>query len=333
MIPKVKSLDYTEKTIDCIVIGDVFMDVIVGRNEGYNNFSRGGTSYCDFSKVVLGGSGNVALGVSSLSGRVAFIGKAGKDYFGDLYEQDLRNNGIISKMFQEKDLQTGLIVALVERGIERSFLVSRGANDHLSIDDIEESADIIKRSKFLYCTGYSLVNDPQKSAIWRAIEIAEEFKTKIVFDPGAHNLVKSRNKLFKKVLKACNIFSANLSETQAITKTDHLEDAISKLKNRFELAAIRCGEAGCILINEKKVVRVPSFKVNCIDPTGAGDAFTAALIYGLINKLTLESIGKLSNWFAGNIVASIGSRSYPSNHKITQFLSEIKRSDHKLELA
>ena len=318
------TVGYAGKGFDCTVIGDVFMDVIIGVNGDYRHFFRGGTAYCDFAKVVLGGSGNIAVGLSLLGGKAAFVGKAGDDFFGKLYMQDLKNKGVVPKIFLDKDFPTGLLIAFVEDGKERSFLVFRGANDHLSIGEIEKVTNVIKRSKYVYFSGYSLVNDPQRNTILRAIEIARKFKAKIVFDPGAYNLIKSKQKFFAKLLDLCDIFSPNLDEAEAITNTTNIEDAIIKLRNKVPLTALKYGGNGCMLISEKNIVKVPSFKVKCLDPTGAGDAFTAALIYGLTAKLSLESIGRLANWFAAKLVTQFGSRSYPSKSEINHFLQKLR---------
>jgi fructokinase len=313
------------KDFDCTVIGDVFMDVVIRVNGDYRRFFRGGTSYCDSAKIALGGSGNIAVGLSSLRGRAAFVGKAGDDFFGKLYIQDLKNKGVVPKVFLDKDSSTGLLISFVEDGKERSFLVFRGANDRLSIDEIEKATSLIKRSKYVYFSGYSLVNDPQRSAVLRAVEIAKKFKRKIVFDPGAYNLVKSKQKFFAKLLDSCDILSLNLDEAEAITDTTNIEDAITKLRNKVPLTALKYGGKGCFLISEKNIVEVPGFQVKCLDPTGAGDAFTAALIYGLTTKLSPESIGQLANWFAAKLVTQFGSRSYPSKSEIYHFLQKLRK--------
>ena len=312
------------KDFDCTIIGDVFLDIIVRVNGDHRRFFRGGTSYCDFAKAVFGGSGNIAVGLSSLTGKVGFVGKAGNDFFGKLYMRNLKKKEVVPKIFFDKDFPTGLITVFVENGKERSFLISRGANDKLSIDEIEKVKNLIKRSKYVYFSGYSLVNDPQRSAILRAVELARNFNVKIVFDPGAYNLVKSKQKLFAKLLDLCDIFSPNLDEAEAITNTTNMEDVISKLRNKVPLTALKCGKNGSVLISEKNIEKVPSFKVKCIDPTGAGDAFTAALIYGLTHRLSLESIGWLANWFAAKVVTQIGSRSFPSKFEVDIFIQKLR---------
>lgn len=316
-------------SFDCTVIGDIFLDIIVQFNGNYEQFFHGGTSYCNFAKTALGGAGNIATALSTLGGKVAFVGKAGDDFFGRLYLQDLKRSEVVPKVFFDESSPTGLVIVFVSRGKERSFLVFRGANEKLLEDEIEKVSDEIRRSKYVYFSGYSLVNDPQKNAILRAIELARRFKVKIVFDPGAYNLVNANRKLFTDLMHLCDVFSPNLDEALAITNTRNLEDLIPELTEKVPLTALKCGMNGCILFGGKNIVKVPSYNVECMDPTGAGDAFTAAIIYGQTHRLRLESTGKLANWFASEVVAHVGSRSFPSKSKIYDFLRSLGNESTK----
>jgi len=311
------------ESFDCAVIGDVFLDLIVQVNGDCERFFHGGTSYCNFAKAVLGGSGNVAAGLSAIGGAAAFVGKAGGDLLGKLYIQDLEERRVGTKIFIDKNSLTGLIIVFVENGKERSFLVFRGANDRMLPDEIEKAASLIETSNYVYFSGYSLVNDPQRKAIFKAVNMAKEFEKKIIFDPGAFNLVKSEKKLFTMLSGQCDVFSPNLEEARAITNITNIDDLINTLSEEIPLTALKCDEKGCILISKEKVVRVPGYSVRCIDPTGAGDAFTAGLIYGLSRGLPLESIGQLANWFASEVITGIGPRSFPRKTKIKGFLERL----------
>lgn len=311
-------------TLDCTVIGDVCIDLIIHVSGNLTKFSYGGTSYSSFAKAELGGSGNVAVGLSLLGGKVSFIGKAGKDFFGRLYIRNLKKNKVIPEVFFDKCSPTGLVLVFVDNRKERSFLVFRGANDKLLTQEIEKAADLIERSKYVYFSGYSLVNEPQLSAILQCIEKSRKYDTKIVFDPGAHNLIRSKPKLFEKILNCCDVFCPNLDEALAITNATNMDDAVNNLRDKVSLTALKCGENGCILISEKNIVKVPGFKVRCLDPTGAGDAFVAALIYSLTRGLPLNATGQLANWFAAKVVSKIGSRSFPSKSEINHFLQKLR---------
>ena len=315
------------KLLDCTVIGDIFMDLIVHVGCEWNQFNYGGTSYSDFAKMEFGGSGNVAVGLSLLGATVSLVGKAGKDLFGKLYVENLEKNKVIPQVFYDKRSPTGSVLVFVHDQKERSFLVFRGANDSLSVPEIEKTDKLIRRSGYVYFTGYSLINNPQRNAILHGIELSRKYNRKIVFDPGAHNIIRQEPKLFTKILDICDILALNLDEAFAISNVNSLEDAIDRLKGRVPLTALKCGQDGCILISDNSVIRIPAFKVKCMDPTGAGDAFLAALIYGITHKLPLQATGQLANWFASQVAKGNGPRSFPTKSKIKQFLQTKMRKE------
>ena len=312
-----------EKDLDCTVIGDVFIDVTVAVHPDQMLLSNGGTSYGDYAKAAFGGSGNIASGLAKLEGKAAFIGKGGTDFFKKSYTNDLKNQGVYTKIFIDRNLPTGLLLNFVE-GEQRSFLVFRGANDNLLPSEIESVTELFKRSKYVYFSGFSLVSSPQKEAILRAVKIARQFDTKIMFDPGAHNIIKSQNQFFNEVLSFCDVLSLNLEEGKAFTGQSDLDTISNLFLKKVPLTTLRCGSQGCIMISHKTILKIPGFKVNCIDPTGAGDAFNAALIYGLTHKTSLESTSKLANWFASQLITQFGARTFPKTHEIKRFLHKLK---------
>jgi len=312
------------KSFDCTVVGDVFFDVLAQKQTWRNSFPRGGTSYLNHAKLVPGGSGNIAVGISLLGLETAFIGKAGRDMLGEIYEKDLKLNNVTTRMSIDKDLPTGIVIVLTDCEGERSFLVFRGANDKLTPEEIESSKQLIETSEYLYVCGYSLISPDQKNAILKAVEIAKRHKVKVVFDPGAYNLIQSKPQLFQHLLASCDVFCPNLKEAKAITNTKTLEAAVKRLRESTTVTAIKLGKKGSILIGGKETVRTPAFKVKPVDTTGAGDAFTSALIYGLTQNLTLNLTARLANWYASQLITSYGARSYPPKDKIQSFLKNLK---------
>jgi fructokinase len=310
-------------SFDCVLIGDVFTDIIIKMNKNNEQICRGGTIYGNFAKPVLGGIGNVAVGLQTLGCKTAVVGKAGKDFLGRFYLQDLKANGVTTKIFLDGDFPTGIILAYLELGTERSFRVFRGANDKLSIDEIDKSTNLIKQSDYVYFSGFSLVNNPQRSAVLRAIDLAKSFNKKIVFDPGAFNLIESEKSFFSKLSSLCDVFSPNLEEARAITNSTDLKDVVEKLRETIPLTALKLDQNGCVLITKKRIMNVSGVKSKCVDPTGAGDAFTAGLIYGLTHKMPLESTAQLANWYASQVISRIGPRSFPKKPKIKHFLKRL----------
>lgn len=315
---------FNMKFLDCTVVGDVFFDVIAQKKSWRSSFPRGGTSYLDYAKLALGGSGNIAVGMSLLGLKTAFIGKAGRDMLGEIYKEDLKSNDVTTRIFFEQSLPTGIVIALTEYQGERSFQVFRGANDKLTPMEVESSRQLIENSKYLYVCGYSLISPSQQNAILKAVDIAQHHKVKVVFDPGAYNLIQSKPQLFQHLLASCDLFCPNLKEAIAITNAETLDAAIERLRESTPLTAIKLGEKGSILICGEETIKAPAFKVKPVDTTGAGDAFTAAIIYGLTKKLPLKLTAHLANWYAAQLITSYGARSYPPKDKIHSFLKNLK---------
>lgn len=308
---------------NCVVIGDVMIDVFFQNEEKHAIFSRRGTSYCSSAKIDFGGAGNVASALSLLGAKVVFVGKAGNDLWGRMYEADLAANCVATKIFFAKRISTGLALVIREKNCERSFFLFRGANNKLLKTEVNLSANLLRNSEYLYFSGYSLVSDPQKGAIVHAVNLAKRYNLKVVFDPGSYNLIKRDFKLFERLLDICDVFCPNLEEAKVITRTNQLQMTIERLQKRGRLTAVKCGADGCMLIKENEVLEIVGNKVHPLDTTGAGDAFTAALIYGLIKNLSYKTIGKFANWFAAQTVEGIGARAFPSKREIDRYLFHI----------
>jgi len=99
-----------------------------------------------------------------------------------------------------------------------------------------------------------------------------------------------------------------------------LKDIIERLQEKVPVAALKLGGNGSVLITKKETVRTYAYRVKCVDTTGPGDAFTAALIYGLNRGFPLEKMGLLANWFAAQTVMQLGSRKFPPRSGIQKLL-------------
>ena len=312
--------------MDCVLIGDVCFDVMVKKSFGASfkfDINTGGTSYSRSITMLPGGTGNIAVGLSRLGGKAQFIGKAGNDLLGTLYRDDLVAEGVKAQLLFDETRSTGLIVVFVNRNGERSFLISRGANDFLKPTEIEYFENDIIKSKFLYICGYSLVKKIQREAILKAVKIAKTNNVKVIFDLGSYNLINQYRSVFNKLVDQCDIIIPNLEEAQVLTNCIKINDIAKCLSRKVTLSALKMGKAGCLLITPNKTFKCKSNKVRCIDSTGAGDAFTSAIIYGLVKNLNLETIGSLANWYASFNVQKLGPRAFPSEIEIQNYLKTI----------
>lgn len=311
--------------MDCTVIGDIFFDVMIRKDPSKLGLTRGGTSYSGPIIMQPGGSGNVAIGLSKLGGEAQFIGKAGKDVLGSFYQNDLIGENVRTKVLFDNSHSTGIIITFVDNKAERSFLISRGANDFLLPEEVKQYENDITRSKYLFISGYSLVNLPQREAILKAVEIAKSNDVKVIFDPGSHNLIRQKRTTFKRLVNLCDVIVPNFEEARALTNCDRVEDVARHLSKRVPLIALKMGKEGCMIITPNKRLKCKSNMVDCVDSTGAGDAFASAVIYGLTKDFPLELTARLANWYASCNVQKLGPRSFPSKDEIRNYFSSLPR--------
>lgn len=316
------NLNIGKGSLDCLVIGDAFYDIIIRIPKKGPSLVDGGTSYCNSITTSCGGSANVAVGVSLLGGASGFVGMVGKDTFGELYVEDLKRHNVQTKVFQDSRLPTGICLSFVTSDGERTFLLSRGANDCFSLKHVSEVSDIITKAKILYVSGYSLVHRPMRDAIKYAVEVATRNGIKVMFDPASYNLVRRMRDDFLSVTKNANILCLNLKEGHALTMRKDLDGMINSLRKVAEFVALKRGADGCIIATRQQIIHVGGEKVPCVDTTGAGDCFASAIAFGLTHNLSAWGIGKLGNLLASYKVKHIGARAFPSKKEIKHFLDE-----------
>lgn len=305
---------------DCVVIGDIFIDINVRFN--INEIIRGGVTECKEFISTPGGIGNIAIVLSQLNCRVAIVGKCGNDIFGDLFIKDMVNHNVIPYIIKDNS-PTGLLISFVDNSTERSFIIARGANNTLTIEEIDKIFSSLQY-KYLYATGYSLAHSPQRDAIIYAMEKAKQSSAIIIFDAGSYNIIDKNYEYFMKALKLTNILSCNLEEANALSHTYELKDTISYLTEIVPIVIVRLGKKGCIVSDGQDTRSIPSqSQVKAKDTTGAGDAFTSAFIYGLINGLDIYKSAYFANSFAAIKVTKMGSRYLPTRRVIKKLLQGI----------
>ncbi|MCK5100554.1 MAG: adenosine kinase, partial [Desulfobacteraceae bacterium] len=106
------------------------------------------------AEVVLGGAAcNTIVGVAKLGGDARFIGKRGKDEYGDTYEDQLIKNNVIPDFFLS-DMPTGKVLSIITEDAQRSMITFLGASSTLDPDKI--TSEMFKETKIAVIEGYLL---------------------------------------------------------------------------------------------------------------------------------------------------------------------------------
>ncbi len=254
--------------------------------------------------VMPGGSCcNTMIGISNMGGRSMYAGTVGKDVLGEIFDDKLREFGVFPHLMQTEGM-TGSSVILVTPDSERTM------NTHLGVCNLLEKEHImsehIKNSKIFHTTAYALDTTPE--VVMHALETAKKNSVKVSFDISDPFLVKAQKELLRDVCKEfVDIVFMNKEEARLFTGKSP-DDAIQESLKLCDTVALKVGGEGSIVGNSNGIHRIPVFKVNALDTTGAGDMYAAGFLFGLTNGYSLEESGRIASYSASKVVEVMGAR-------------------------
>lgn len=279
-----------------LVLGDINVDVLM-RVLAYP--PPGGEALTERIDTRLGGSAaNTAVGLSRLGLETRLLGRVGDDTWGQVALASLADAGVSLKLVQrDRNETTGMMFTVVTPDGERTMFGQRGANRRT--DPAAITPDTLGGAGHLHLSGYALLESPQREAALRAVELAAHQKLTISLDTAYLPALESPQAL-RQVLPYLDSCILGLAEARALVGEGEPQAAAAALfKAGVHLAAIKFGAQGCLLADSSSAHLIPAFPVQVVDTTGAGDAFTAGLIYGRLQGLSLPALGTLANALGG----------------------------------
>jgi len=147
-------------------------------------------------------------------------------------------------------------------------------------NDVDE--DFVKSFKVLHIMGSTLsIGEAVREACYKAVKIASRFGIIVTYDPNLRReLISPRTirKLSEPVLKTAEIIMPSQKEFFDLTGKNNIRESLEILKKGASLLAVKIGNKGSLGVTEQEVVSEPAYIVREVDPTGAGDAFDAAIV-------------------------------------------------------
>ena len=268
--------------MDTIILGEALID-FVPTESGVSISSVPG-----FYKRFGGAPANVAMGMAKLGSDTSFVGKVGKDGFGDFLEGKFIDAGVnVDQLYRTDKANTTLaFVSLTEKG-DRDFVFYRnpGADELLKPEEVDENK--FKNARVFHFGSLSLTRKESRRATKRAIEVSRENGLKVTMDPNIRlNLWSSPSrlkKLVKSLLPMVDMIKLSEEEVYFITGTEDLESGISKLTELGPSPVlVTLGSRGSLISYKGNFERSEGHEVEAIDTTGAGDGFMAGFLHKLL---------------------------------------------------
>jgi ribokinase len=258
-----------------------------------------------FTEACGGSAANTVVGLARLGLKVGFVGKVADDHEGKLQidtfgKEGVDTNGII----HSKDGRSGAVMGFVDKKGARALYINPGVNDTLESREI--NLEYAAQASYLHLS--SFVGEKPFRAQKKLVGMLPG-TMKVSFDPGAIYAQKGLSAI-DPLIRNSHVFMPNSIELEQITgESDYRKGAEVILGMGVKIVVVKLGAKGCYVTNGEEQFLVDGFPVKVIDTTGAGDAFNAGFLYGLLdNKNNLYESGRLGNLVASRSVMAMGAR-------------------------
>ena len=248
---------------------------------------------------------NTAVILARLGVRTGLVGKVGDDEYGRWLRRSLaRKRVLVDGVSTGQRAATSQTVILPVDGEDRRYIHVSGANAELGVADI---APMLSGVRVLAIGGYLalLGLDPEGVADLLAGARTRGTATllDVVVPRGADDPVKA----LRPVLPYVDCFLPNKDEARLVTGHDNPADqARALLELGCSSVVVTCGAEGAVYADPARVIRVRPFPVEAVDGSGAGDAFTAGIILGLIEGWPAEQRLRFATALGGSVCRGLG---------------------------
>ncbi|BAS27905.1 carbohydrate kinase family protein [Limnochorda pilosa] len=268
------------RPIDCVVLGDLNVDLILAGLQGEPAFGQERT--VSDALLTLGASAGIfASDLARLGARVAFVGRVGNDHFGRFTLETLRGEGVdLEQVAVDPTRKTGVTVS-VTRPDEKMLITFPGTTAHVSPADVDPA--LLPRARHLHVASYYLVTS-LRDHLPRVLREARASGLTTSLDPG-HD-PESRWRGIEACLPLLDVFLPNEEEARAITSQADPVDAAVALARTVPRVAVKLGSGGAILaLQGGGILRAGPHPIEPVDTTGAGDGFSAGFVWAFLRRL------------------------------------------------
>ncbi|MHW25166.1 aminoimidazole riboside kinase [Escherichia coli] len=233
-----------------------------------------------------GAPANVAVGIARLGGTSGFIGRVGDDPFGALMQRTLLTEGVdITYLKQDEWHRTSTVLVDLNDQGERSFtfMVRPSADLFLETTDLP----CWRHGEWLHLCSIALSAEPSRTSAFTAMTAIRHAGGFVSFDPNIReDLWRDEHLLrlcLRQALQLADVVKLSEEEWRLISGKTQNDRDICALAKEYEIAMLLVtkGAEGVVVCYRGQVHHFAGMSVNCVDSTGAGDAFVAGLLTGL----------------------------------------------------
>lgn len=243
-----------------------------------------------------GAPGNVAVGLAKLGHSVSMISRIGDDAFGMLLIEALQGYGVDTAAVQQaRGEKCGLSVVTLDDNGECSFMFYHDKPADLHIDDTAITADTLADVKILHAGILPLSAPVSATAQRKAMDMADAqgvlISCDVNFRPNLWNDPDDMLAAGREMIARAAIVKVSEEELRALDSSREMDEAVSALwHDGLQFFSVTRGAEGAVLFTRDERYDCAGFAVNAVDTTGAGDAYTASILSGLLACVPPEKL-------------------------------------------
>ncbi|MGF9857869.1 ribokinase [Priestia endophytica] len=290
---------------EIVVIGSSSMDLVV---TSAIRPGAGETVLGESFKTVPGGKGaNQAVAAARLGANVTMIGCVGDDHYGEEILANFKENYVnITNVKPVTGVGSGTAHIVLAEG-DNSIVVVKGANDYITPEYVQSVVDDIKKATLVL-----IQQEIPEETVEYVSEICEEYNIPLLLNPAP------ARPLSQDVINRATYITPNEHEAAVLFNNLSIEEALKKYPNKVFITE---GKQGARYYDGEKEILVPSYTVEAVDTTGAGDTFNAALAVALGEGKSIEESLQFANRAASLSVTKFGAQGgMPTREEVEEAL-------------
>jgi sugar/nucleoside kinase (ribokinase family) len=256
-----------------------------------------------------GSAANTMVGVASLGGRSAFVGRVAADQLGAVFAHDIGAAGVASALVPaEGGPPTGRCLIVVTPDAQRTLSTFLGAAAEFGPEDVDPV--LVSSAQVTYLEGYLWDQPRAKAAFRRAAELAHAAGRRVALTLSDGFCVERHRDDFLDLVDGnVDILFANELEICSLYDVDDFDAALQRVTRHCEIAALTRSAKGSVIVAGDEVHVVDAARAaQVVDTTGAGDLYAAGFLYAFTHGYDLGTCGKVGALAASEVISHLGGR-------------------------
>lgn len=307
---------------EIITLGET-MAALTPKGTGYLHYIK------DYELRIAGAESNLAIGVCKLGHSAAWISSLGMDELGYFVNNQIRAEGVDTQHVKfDPEHRTGVMFKQVLVGKETSVFYYRENSAAANMQPQELREEMFAGGRILHLTGITpVLSKSCEMLVRKAAELGKAAGLRLSFDPNIRRKLwgeQDYTPVLKTLADQSAVLMLGLDEAEVLYGTSRQEEIIEAFFQNpdAEYIAIKNGSKGAYVADRKGGHEIKPYPCTAIDPIGAGDAFNAGFLCGLLEDKAVEEAGMMAGIAGALATESYGDiEGYPSYESMQRLLS------------